>query len=571
MAENTVRIKVVAEDRASGQLGKVKQEASGMGGAFKAAQANWLALTAGIAAAGGAIATIKSMVGAASDLEESTSKARVVFGQFFPEVEKFAKDAAQSMGQSTQATLEATATFGNLFTALEVLPGAATDMSMELVKLSADLASFNNIGTEEALVALRSGIVGEAEPLRRLGVSINAATVELKAMELGLAATKKEITDADKVTARYALILEQTTTAQGDFERTSGGLANQQRILAAEVMNLQADLGTLLLPTMIEFTGAMIDAVGVANDLGAALGRLGSVQLPDFLGGSVSGWLGKSLGIIGKGAVLGALGPVGAAEGLRRTANLIPGVDLPGFGNPFNNGGPDKELNAFDNFQGADLRVLDEFAQATARVADAAREVIPPLSEFDILTGVDMPAAMQTYGTRLKEAAEAAAATEEAERVLSDARSSEAERIRELQQRATWDAVRGSIQGALEAAEALKEAEDALTKSRQDQILALAGLLGGGGGGGGGGGANQRGFMHTYPDGTTAWVSIDGSASPSGGSSISFENFNATGGVFGGTSQGAPPFVIKVLIGDREFRDATVESITQARREGEDV
>jgi methyl-accepting chemotaxis protein/copper chaperone CopZ len=80
-------------------------------------------------------------------------------------------------------------------------------------------------------------------------------------MKMGLISTTKEaLNPAVKAQAAYALILEQSTTAQGDFARTSDGLANQQRIMNAEWENAQAALGQTLLP-------AMTKAVSVLNDL----------------------------------------------------------------------------------------------------------------------------------------------------------------------------------------------------------------------------------------------------------------------------------------------------------------
>ena len=106
-------------------------------------------------------------------------------------------------------------------------------MSQGLVQLAADLASFNNIGVDEALLKLQSGLVGETEPLRALGVNLNAAAVQAEALKMGLAANVETLTAADMAQARYALILQQTTTAQGDLARTSDGWANQNRILQA--------------------------------------------------------------------------------------------------------------------------------------------------------------------------------------------------------------------------------------------------------------------------------------------------------------------------------------------------
>jgi len=189
-------------------------------------------------------------ISSASALNETMSKSSVVFGQSAEAVSKWGDTAAKSLGLSKQAAVEAAASFGNLFEGMGLAQGPAAQMSQDLVGLASDLASFNNISTSDALQKLRSGLVGEAEPLRSVGVLLNEATVAAKAAQLGFEKVNGAFTEAQKVQARYALILEQTKTAQGDFARTSDGLANSQRIANAAIEDASARLGQSLLPVV---------------------------------------------------------------------------------------------------------------------------------------------------------------------------------------------------------------------------------------------------------------------------------------------------------------------------------
>jgi hypothetical protein len=117
---------------------------------------------------------------------------------------------------------------------------------------------------------------GESEPLRRFGVLLSAAAVESKALELGLAKTTKEITDQDKVLARQALILEQTTDQQGDFARTADGAANKQRILAAEVENARAKIGEGLVPAYQQLLENLIPVAGWIGENASSMTKLGA-------------------------------------------------------------------------------------------------------------------------------------------------------------------------------------------------------------------------------------------------------------------------------------------------------
>ncbi len=203
------------------------------------------------------VANAGEMISAASDLNESSSKVGVVFGDNAQHVWDFAQTTAEAMGISENATLAAAGTFGNLFVTLGLGQRPAAQMSTDLVQLAADLASFNNLDPTEVLDKLRAGLVGEAEPMRALGVNINEAAVQAKALELGLIRTGEAMTDSDKVQARFALMMEQSATAQGDFARTSDGLANQQRILNAVWEDTQATIGTALLPAVTGLVTAL--------------------------------------------------------------------------------------------------------------------------------------------------------------------------------------------------------------------------------------------------------------------------------------------------------------------------
>jgi hypothetical protein len=272
-----------ATDRAIDTIGSTTRrsarEAEAAAGRFSGSMDK---LRGRIIAAGAAIAAafgVRAIVGFAndaiqafSDLNESTSKAQVVFGQFAGEVQNFAKTAPQALGLSTAAATEMTATFGNLLLTVGLTQQSAADMSQKIVQLGADLASFNNIDVQDALDKLRAGLAGEAEPLRALGVFLSEAAVAAKAVELGLAASTGEVDQAAKVQARYALIMEQTTTAQGDFARTADGIANSSRTLQGEFENLKAAIGEQLAPAFKSLLDNMPLLLDQVERLGPAFG-----------------------------------------------------------------------------------------------------------------------------------------------------------------------------------------------------------------------------------------------------------------------------------------------------------
>jgi len=211
---------------------------------------------AGVAAFGAVSAASFKLVSMASNLEESQSKVNVVFGSSAKIVNDFAETSARSFGITKQAALEATGTFGNLLQAFGTGKDQAAKMSTTLIGLAADLASFNNTGIDDAIQALRSGLSGETEPLKRFGVAINDTRLKQEAMTLGLYDGKGALDINAKTQAAYALILKDTGLAQGDFARTSDGFANQMRILKASLTDAATELGLVLLPyfkTFVKF------------------------------------------------------------------------------------------------------------------------------------------------------------------------------------------------------------------------------------------------------------------------------------------------------------------------------
>lgn len=237
---------------------------------------------AGLVGGASIVAGFKAAVDGASDLSESTSKVNVVFGSASKSVLDFADNAAKGLGQSEAQALEATGTFGNLLRSVGLAEDVSAEFSTTMVSLASDLASFNNTSATEALDALRSGLVGETEPLKRFGVNMNEAVLKAKALELGLSDGKAVLDSNAKAQAAYAVIMEQTSLAQGDFARTSGGLANQSKILGAQWTELTTTVGQELLPAVTGFVSYMNDegipalagAGGAAKDVALAIGDL---------------------------------------------------------------------------------------------------------------------------------------------------------------------------------------------------------------------------------------------------------------------------------------------------------
>ncbi len=185
----------------------------------------------------------KSAIDLGSDLNEVQNVVDVTFTSMSSKVNEFAKNAATSFGLSETMAKKYTGTFGAMAKAFGFSEKAAYDMSTTLTGLSGDVASFYNISQDEAYTKLKSVFTGETETLKDLGVVMTQAALDQYALANGYGKTTAKMSEAEKVALRYAFVQKQLTLASGDFARTSGGWANQVRVLTLQFQSFKATIG----------------------------------------------------------------------------------------------------------------------------------------------------------------------------------------------------------------------------------------------------------------------------------------------------------------------------------------
>ncbi len=226
----------------------------------------------------GLAAALKSSIDAASNLNEQISKTNVVFGRSAEEVKAWSETSASALGLAQDQALAVASSFGALFRPLGLVGAEAARQSEQLTQLGADLASFYNTDVQQALDALRSGLVGESEPLRQYGILLSETRVQAEALAETHKHSAKELTNLDKVQARINIIQKDSAAAQGDLSRTQGGFANQTRQLAANLRDLGATIGGPLVSGLaVEFKG-WNQILGAINKVGDATKK---VQISD--------------------------------------------------------------------------------------------------------------------------------------------------------------------------------------------------------------------------------------------------------------------------------------------------
>lgn len=294
-----------------------------------------------MAGARAAKAFASESLAAARDINESTSKVNYIFGKQADALYKWAESSATAVGMSKQQALDAASTFATFGKSAGKTGKDLTQFSTTLTSLSADLASFYNTSPEEAAQAISSALRGETESIRRYGVLIDQVSLKNAYMAMTGEKVTKMLTPQQRVLAAQALIMQQTADAQGDFARTSDGLANSQRIAAAEMENLKASAGQAMLPAVLKVTQAlnamMPDinnmVIGLTQSLAPAFDSIAATAAPAL--GEALSTLAPSIGTIvsaiadlaatGLNAFLKALIPVAQAlaPAFEQLANIL--------------------------------------------------------------------------------------------------------------------------------------------------------------------------------------------------------------------------------------------------------
>mgnify|MGYP003671897194 FL=1 len=225
--------------------GKIRGTTSGIRREIGALRNNLLLYTFAV---GAAARTMSSFLTAASNMQESVSKFKVVFGDASDEALEFARTLASSFQRSEASIITLMASLQDTFVPLGFSRDEARKLSEALTQLSFDIGSFNNVASPEVAHALTSAIVGNHEAVRRFGIVLTEAQLKQEAYNTGIFRGTGEMNAQQKVLARVSVILKSTKDAQGDLTRTQHEFANQTRKVQEQLKDLQIEIGQLLMP-----------------------------------------------------------------------------------------------------------------------------------------------------------------------------------------------------------------------------------------------------------------------------------------------------------------------------------
>lgn len=225
----------------------------------------------------------KKAVDLASDLVEVQNVVDVTFGSMSKYVNDFAQTSLTQFGLSELSAKQYTSTMGAMLKSSGLSTKAATKMSIEMSKLTADMASFYNLDTDTAFQKIRSGISGETEPLKQLGINLSVANLEAYALTQGIKKKYQAMSQAEQVLLRYNYLLDRSADSQGDFARNSGTWANQVKILSERGKEFMSLIGQAVMEfglPVVKFLNRSLELlINITKELGKVYAMITGKQI----------------------------------------------------------------------------------------------------------------------------------------------------------------------------------------------------------------------------------------------------------------------------------------------------
>ena len=231
---------------------------------------NWKTIAAtAVTAIGAAVVKFgQEAIEAASDLAEVQNVVDTVFGDDARVIDDWSKKAGEKFGLTETQAKRFTSTLGAMMKSSGLAGKEIVGMSTDMAGLAADMASFYNLDFETAFEKIRSGISGETEPLKQLGINMSVANLEAFALAQGLDKTFNEMSQGEQVMLRYQYMMQATSDAQGDFEKTADGFANAQRRIESSFKSIETSIGQLLIEPFSKATQGVADFLAkIAADM----------------------------------------------------------------------------------------------------------------------------------------------------------------------------------------------------------------------------------------------------------------------------------------------------------------
>lgn len=189
----------------------------------------------------------KESLNLASDIQEVQNVVDTAFGSMSGMVEEFASTAIEKFGMSELAAKRTASTYMAMSKGMKLYGEQAAQMAIDAAGRTGDIASFYNMTQSEADTMLKSIWTGETESLKRIGVVMTQTNLDQYALQKGFGKTTSAMNQQELTMLRYQYVMEQTSLAAGDFEKTQDSWANQTRVLTERWKQFLSLMGTGLI------------------------------------------------------------------------------------------------------------------------------------------------------------------------------------------------------------------------------------------------------------------------------------------------------------------------------------
>lgn len=251
-----------------------------------------------IAGIRGVTNSIGNFVNSSNDYIENMNLFKVSMGEMTDEAQNFVDKFSDTLGVDPSGLMRYMGLFNNLIEGFGIGSQEAYTMSKNLTQLSYDMSSYLNIPIDEAMQKLKSGIAGEIEPMRAVGVALDQATLQETAYTLGIDKKVSAMTRAQKTELLYYQIMQKTSNMQGDMGRTILQPANALRILQQQFTQLGRAIGNIFIPILMSLVPYIMVVTQWLTALAQSIANFFGFEIPEIDYDNISSGLGDVSGSI---------------------------------------------------------------------------------------------------------------------------------------------------------------------------------------------------------------------------------------------------------------------------------
>ena len=197
------------------------------------------------------------------------------------EAQKWVKEYSEALYLDSKEVMNINSSLALLAKNLGFSNKKATEMSRNLTQLAYDMSAVAGTSLDETFTAIRSGLGGEAEALKKYGVYLNQATLQNTLYANGINRTVSSLNAAERAELAYYQIMKTTAGQQGYLAKTLMSPANAANILRTQFTLLGRSIGNLFLPILMKLLPVVVAVTQALTKMATALASFFGIKI-DF-------------------------------------------------------------------------------------------------------------------------------------------------------------------------------------------------------------------------------------------------------------------------------------------------